>query len=51
MSRHKEAAHALLEAVEENSDGEYQVGALVGIGYALLALYDLFEKALKDAGD
>jgi len=33
-------ALAMLEAVEENSDGEYTLAALAGIGYALLDVAD-----------
>lgn len=49
-NRKHEAAHALLECIEENSDGEYQIGALVAIGYALLDVADAIREQSAGPG-
>ena len=52
MSRKRDAALDLLEAVEENIDGEYDTGALVAIGWALLDVADAIrEQTAALAGD
>lgn len=55
MDHRKPADEQLRDAERHSGEAKTETYstacALTGIGYALLALHDLFEEALKDAGD